>query len=1007
MHRRKCRSAKTGGRFLTLKAFVLATLMLLGSAEVYALPRDGSVVGGSSTISQPNATTMHVNQTSNKSIINWQGYSIGGSEKVQYFQPGGGSISLNRVTGVDPSQIHGQLKANGQVWVINPNGLLVGDGARVNVGSFLGSTLNIGNEDFMNGKYDFKTNPSFKGGGEGGILNKGDITAQQGGYVVLVSRAVTNEGTIRSELGKSYLASGDEVTLNFAGDDLIGFTIDKGVAEQILASSSDAEGQGGILNKGKITAHGGEVIISAKAAGDLLKTVINNEGIIEARTIEDKNGVIKLLGGMESNRIEVGGTLDASAPDGGDGGFIETSAAKVSIADGTLITTHAPNGQSGTYLIDPTDFIIAPSGGDMTGAQISNALDLNTTVEISTWPERPGDVGGDIFVNDTITWSSSNSGLIFMSYRNIYVNADITARGDSAGIILNPGAGVSGLIFNNGAVITLSGSPAGLVICGQWWTVINDVNALQNMSADLAGKYALGSDIDASGITDFAPVGNFEEKFTGFFNGLGHTISGLTIDRPSEHSVGLFGATSGADIRYVGLVGGSVSGRDYVGGLVGWNDDDATITNSYNTGSVSGRWNVGGLVGFNYGAIRNSYATDNVSGEGYVGGLVGWNYPESTISTSYATGNVNGNYIVGGLVGWNDFTNAAVIEDIRQAPISNSYATGNVTGDYDLGGLVGLNYGTISNSYATGNVTGDWDTGGLVGANMTTGKISNSYASGDVTGDFDTGPCVGLRMGSSDGCTGLTDAQMMQQASFSGWDFTNIWAIDEGASYPYLLAFVESSTPPTPPGPAPVPGPTPKSTTAPDIVKEEVARVNREGLDAGSEIDGFEPIVSELTEYKEEGTITEALLKKYKYRSWAKIKKLPDGIKEIHIMIPQPPGREDDKVPNTVTIQEYPDGTNIITTRNYRTDVLIKEVKRDGVLLFSVEKKYSERNNFDMDMAGRVFAPDSDPGTKSADSKDQQLSEEESGARELKGIVILGPPDKLTPLKKPSQPVEE
>jgi len=145
--------------FLKVLACIQIALLLF-SASAWALPQGGEVVGGASTITQPNANTMHINQATDKSIINWQGYSIGANETVQYFQPNTGSISLNRVIGVDPSYIYGQLLANGQVWVINPNGLLIGNNAQINVGSFLASTLNINDNDFMSGNYKFINSPT-------------------------------------------------------------------------------------------------------------------------------------------------------------------------------------------------------------------------------------------------------------------------------------------------------------------------------------------------------------------------------------------------------------------------------------------------------------------------------------------------------------------------------------------------------------------------------------------------------------------------------------------------------------------------------------------------------------------------------------------------------------------------------------------------------------------------------------------------------------------------------
>jgi len=287
-----------------LKYFVFTGFLLLFGSTVYALPNGGSVVVGKSTISKPDVRTMHINQTTNKAIINWQGYSIGTNEQVRYIQPSAGSISLNRVTGVDPSFIYGWLSANGKVWVINPNGLLIGAGAKINTGGFLGSTLDIGNNDFMSGNYKFT-------GKTGSITNIGVITAANGGYAVFISPTITNKGTIASDLGKTYLASGNEITLNFAGNNLIGFTIDKSAASGL-----------GITNKGTIRANGGEVILSADIASKMMKDVLNNTGVIEAKTIAEKNGVIKLLGGMKNNAVKVGGTLDASAPNGGNGGFI-------------------------------------------------------------------------------------------------------------------------------------------------------------------------------------------------------------------------------------------------------------------------------------------------------------------------------------------------------------------------------------------------------------------------------------------------------------------------------------------------------------------------------------------------------------------------------------------------------------------------------------------------------------------------------------------------------------
>ncbi|HOE17189.1 MAG TPA: filamentous hemagglutinin N-terminal domain-containing protein [Syntrophorhabdaceae bacterium] len=803
---------------LRICRYVMFIIALFLPQAALTLPKDGTVAAGSSTISQPNSATMHINQTTHKSIINWKSYSIGANEKVQYFQPSSSSISLNRVIGVDPSYIHGQLSANGQVWVINPNGLLVGNGARINVGGFVGSTLNMNNEDFMNGRYRFIMAEQ-PGAAAAGITNQGHIEAERGGYAVLISPSITNEGTISSPLGTASLASGNEVTLNFAGNELIGFTIDKAVLERTTEGGSDA----GITNKGSIAADGGQVIISAKVASDVMKTVVNNEGHIAARTIENRNGRIYLLGGMENNGIMVGGVLDASAPAGGDGGFIETSAAKVDVGDGTVVTTDAPSGRTGTWLIDPTNYRVAPTGGNITGSQLST--NLGTTGIIIQTPAA-GAESGDIFINDAVSWSA-NTILTLEAHRNIYINKDITATGDTAGMVITPnfdGDGSGGSYSLDKAKITLSGGSPSLFIAGNAYTVINDVNALQNMNSGLLGRYALGSDIDASATASwnsgagFVPVGKSAAKFWGTLDGLGHTINGLYINRSTTDDIGLFGYTSNAAIRNVGVTDADITGRYFVGGLVGYKYS-GTVSNSYSTGVINGYSASGGLVGMNAGGtISYSHSTCGVTGTAAlaaVGGLVGINNPDGTIthSYSYSPNTVQGGH-AGGLVGMNDGT------------ISNCYAITKVigtSGSGHVGGLAGINDGTIIYVYSAGNVSGAGSyLGSLVGYNDSIATISDAYCNKETSGQA---KCVG---NGDVGCTGLTTEEMKQKGSFPGWDFSNNWAIGQNESYPYFIWNEQLPHPGT--GAGPGPGPQPSDDGGSPVDQETLTRIDQEGL---------------------------------------------------------------------------------------------------------------------------------------------------------------------------------
>ncbi|MDB5963954.1 MAG: hypothetical protein JWQ72_454, partial [Polaromonas sp.] len=193
-------------------------------------------------------------------------------------------------------------------------------------------------------------------------------------------------------------------------------------------------------NGGLIRSDGGSVLLTAQAAGDLLATVINNTGVIRAQTLSNVKGSIKLLGDMQSGSVNVAGTLDASAPNGGDGGFIETSAAHVNVASGTRITTASAQGATGTWLIDPQDFIVGSVLGDnITGADLQ-ALLVNNNVIISTLnapdtsvpgapytrnTSRPGN--GDIFINDVVEWTAAAAPttLTLNAERDVNINAAI------------------------------------------------------------------------------------------------------------------------------------------------------------------------------------------------------------------------------------------------------------------------------------------------------------------------------------------------------------------------------------------------------------------------------------------------------------------------------------------------------------------------------------------------------------------------------------------------------
>ena len=730
---------------------LIAAALAVSASMAHAAPTGGQLVSGSGSIVQNGAVTT-ITQSSQNLSVNWQGFNIAPTETVNFVQPSATALAVNRIFDTNGTQILGHLNANGQIYLINPNGILFGKSAQVNVGGLVSSTLD--NVSSGNGMV------SFSGNGTGSVVNLGTIHAT--GYVAFIGNKVSNQGTITAPMGSVGLGAGSAVTLTFEGS-LMHIRVDQSTLDNLAE------------NGGLIKADGGMVILTAGAKDALLASAVNNTGVIEAQTVENHAGTITLLGGMTAGTTNVGGTLDASAPNGGNGGFIETSAHDVQIASNARVTTASASGLSGNWLIDPVDFTIAASGGDMTGATLSSSLNLGS-VTIQSSSGASG-TAGNINVNDTVSWSAHT--LTLNAQNNININNVMNASG-TAGLALeygqaSPSGGTSTYNINapvnllSGASFSTKLGTGGTLLP---YTVINDVNALQsiNTNTKLSGDYVLGSDIsniNNSGhiiIPNFAPIGSGKgvSPFSGIFDGLGHTISKLSILQPKYtlYAAGLFGnASSSAIIRDVGLISASVTGNNNVGVLAGSNL--GTITNSYTQGgSVKGNGNVGGLAGSNGGTISNSYAQ---------GGSV-------TASGSNA----------GGLAG------------------SNSAA--------DLNAIT--HYGTINNSYADmTSVTGSSAVGALVGYNPT-GTVSNHAT---VSNSFyNSGlSLAGIGSGTTTGATGLDATGMMTQSNFAGFDFSSTWVIYGGYTAPLLSAFM-----------------TPLTVTANDAAKtyDRVAYTNGNGV---------------------------------------------------------------------------------------------------------------------------------------------------------------------------------
>ncbi|MCI3881191.1 filamentous hemagglutinin N-terminal domain-containing protein, partial [Acinetobacter higginsii] len=316
----------------TAKLTALFAVNVLSASIVFAGPTGGVVSSGTASISTAGTTTT-INQSTAKAAIDWSSFSTNSNEIVNFVQPNSSSITLNRVTGTSASNLNGQLNANGQVFIINPNGVLFGSTSQVNTAGLVASTLNLSNADFNNNLFNFNNPTNNKT-----VENRGKITVPTGGTVALIAPTVKQTGTIKAPQGNVLLAAGGDITLNLNNGSLLGYTINQGKAQALINSG------------GMIQADGGKVILTAKGIDELSNAVVNSVGVIQAQTVNNVRGVIELGSDLSSGKVNVSGTLDASAPNGGNGGQIKTSAAEVNINSGTNITTQ----RNSTSSLPPT-----------------------------------------------------------------------------------------------------------------------------------------------------------------------------------------------------------------------------------------------------------------------------------------------------------------------------------------------------------------------------------------------------------------------------------------------------------------------------------------------------------------------------------------------------------------------------------------------------------------------------------------------------------------------------
>lgn len=318
-------------------AIALASAGLSLQAQADALPQGGQVIGGQASITR-NGPNMEVDTSSARTAIDWQRFNVGPDNSITFRQPDGRSVTLNRVIGSDPSKIYGAVTSNGQLILVNPNGIWLGPNSRISASALVASagflTDEQAREFARSGKLDLQL--------KGVVSNHGRITVHDNGMVALLGAQVENHGVIQARKGSVQLATGPRATLDFHGDGLMNIAVQGPPGEK---DSVNADVTGGVHNSGEIDVGNGVVAMSAERAARHLDSVINLGGKVAADSVSEQGGSIVLGNAAQTN---VTGTLSAR---GTSGGSVKVLGDAVNLAGSARIDASGSQGAGGRVLV--------------------------------------------------------------------------------------------------------------------------------------------------------------------------------------------------------------------------------------------------------------------------------------------------------------------------------------------------------------------------------------------------------------------------------------------------------------------------------------------------------------------------------------------------------------------------------------------------------------------------------------------------------------------------------
>ncbi|MJE82172.1 hypothetical protein DLN99_23270, partial [Salmonella enterica] len=436
----------------TLTPLAVMTGLVIGMLPGLALagpdlPTGGLVVAGQGSIST-SGNQMTIHQKTQGMVTNWNSFDIGKNHTVQFVQPDSSAMALNRVTGGRESQILGTLNANGQVVLVNPAGVMFGQGAKVNTAGLVASTKNIRTEDFMAGRL------TFSGGSQPGaqVVNQGSLTTTKGGYIVLAADRVKNSGSITTPSGKAVLASAEKVTLQLDNGGLTSVSVNGSVVNALVE------------NSGLVSAKDGRVYLTARGKEMLLNTVVNNSGTVEAQGLSARGGEIVLDGGDSGVVRQAGALLADSAA--GRGGKVTVQGKNIHLAADSRTSATGKTGGGEVYV-----------GGGWQGkdSRIKNAskvvTDKTSVVDVSAtgngdggtavlWSEEYTGFGGVIAAQGA---ASGKGGRVETSSRGTLLAAGDVQAGKGGEWLLDPtNINITDATSNTGIIATGEGTDSKL-----------------------------------------------------------------------------------------------------------------------------------------------------------------------------------------------------------------------------------------------------------------------------------------------------------------------------------------------------------------------------------------------------------------------------------------------------------------------------------------------------------------------------------------------------------------